>query len=165
MCDPGELEPLVQQRELALQLGEERVEGVGVDLRRVAVRDRRDADQGLQLARTSRGPSWRVPVSVQIADAWPLTGGGPMDWSVSPFARGGRPRRPVAAPGAEPAPGVGAVADRDRADRRRGRGDVERRPEGVACWSGGMPKKQAPRPSSTAVWRISSAAMPVSTRQ
>ena len=46
----GQLEPLVQQRELARQLGDELVERGGVDLVRVAVGDRRDADQGLELA-------------------------------------------------------------------------------------------------------------------
>ena len=42
------VEPLVQQREPGRQLGQEPVEGVGVDAGRVAVGDGRDADEGLQ---------------------------------------------------------------------------------------------------------------------
>ena len=57
-------------------------------------------------------------------------------------------------------PGVlDAVADRDRADRgvlRRARRTPSRN---ASIRSGGMPKKQAPSPSSTAVCRISSAAI------
>ena len=46
-ADPGEVEALVQQRELRGQLVEEAVERVAVDQRRVAVGDGRDADEGL----------------------------------------------------------------------------------------------------------------------
>ena len=49
VVDPGQLEALVQQRELALELGEERVERRGVDARGVAVGDGRDPHQGLEL--------------------------------------------------------------------------------------------------------------------
>ena len=46
---PGQLEPLVQQRELARELGDELVERRGVDPLGLAVGDGRDADQRLQL--------------------------------------------------------------------------------------------------------------------
>ena len=48
-ADPGELEPLVQQGEVAAQLVEQPVERRGVDAGRIAVGDARDADQRLQL--------------------------------------------------------------------------------------------------------------------
>ena len=47
-ADAGHLEPLVEQRELAGELGQEPLERVGVDPRGVAVADGRDADEGLQ---------------------------------------------------------------------------------------------------------------------
>ena len=46
--DDGERQSLVEQRELARQLGEQSVERLGVDARRVAVGDGRDADEGLK---------------------------------------------------------------------------------------------------------------------
>ena len=71
----GELEPLVEQRELARELGEERVEGVGVDQRRVAVGDGGDADQRLQLGhRPVRHGRTLARLGSEIAGgAWPLT--------------------------------------------------------------------------------------------
>ena len=56
----------------------------------------------------------------------------------------------------------GAVAERDRADRVEVVGDAEGRRAPRASCSGGMPKKQAPRPSSTAVCRISRLAIAAS---
>ena len=47
-ADTRELQPLVQQRELRRELGQQPVEGVGVDARGVAVGDGRDADERLQ---------------------------------------------------------------------------------------------------------------------
>ena len=49
-ADPGQLELGVQPGELGRELGEQPVEGGGVDPGRVAVGDRRDPDQGLELA-------------------------------------------------------------------------------------------------------------------
>ena len=73
--DAGEVETLVQQRELALELGEERVEGIGVDQRRVAVRDGGDADECLQLRHhpVSHGRTLACLGSEIAGGAWPLT--------------------------------------------------------------------------------------------
>ena len=79
----GELEPLVDQRELALELRDERVEDVGVDQRRVAVGDGGDADERLQLGhRPVRHGRTLACLGSEIAGgAWPLTAaaGRPMD--------------------------------------------------------------------------------------
>ena len=72
--DPGQLEPLVQQRELPRQLGDERVERRGVDLGRVAVGDRRDADQRLELADARDVSRGEAKAPTGVSDARPLAG-------------------------------------------------------------------------------------------
>ena len=69
--DPGQLEPLVQQRELPRQLGDELVERGGVDLGRVAVGDRGDPHQRLELAddaMRSRGAGYATAAASRMRD-------------------------------------------------------------------------------------------------
>ena len=71
---------------------------------------------------------------------------------------------PAAAQRGGAAVAVAGVADRDAPDRPDAAG-TPKAARKVASRSGGMPKKQAPRPSSTAVSSISSEAIPASTSQ
>ena len=139
--DPGQLEPLVQQRELALQLGHELVEGGDVDEVRVAVRDRGDADQGLELGDGGIDHASRVAATAlrrrrsarceTLGRCGSLTGRRYADglaWCPQ------RPRCTTSATGLRGAPRRGArraladvvVADRHDADRVEVVGDAER---------------------------------------
>ena len=152
---PGQLEPLVQQRELPRELVDELVERRGVDALGVAVGDGRDPDQRLQLRDGARQLGARPPSASWRARLVAEAGRGARcqrrpaaavdDFVDARRARAEEPAAPVSAP----------VADRDHADRGRGRRGCRTPPARRRPWSGGTPKKQAPSPASVAVCRIS----------
>ena len=125
----GQLEPLVQQRELRRQLGQQPVEGVGVDARGVAVGDGRDADERLQGGDHAVGAC-----AVTVVPHRPR-------WTrfVRRRARRRRARRrPVS---------VAAVADGDRADRGRGPSGMPNAvPEGRRSCPAGCRRSRRPGP-------------------